>query len=58
MHEYVRTSAIDCTPKLPGHGLVKGKRPAVSQGCQTDRSTQTSSSLASIKVRDWKIAVG
>ena len=35
---------------------AKEKRPAVSQGCQTDLSTLKSTSLASIKA-NWKIAL-
>ena len=38
-------------------GDGQSKRPAVSQGCQTDRSTLKPSSLASVKVNIWKIAV-
>ena len=46
---------------MSGDGQVKGTHPAVGQECQTDRSTLKpipSSSLASVKVNPWKIAVG
>ena len=43
---------------MPGGGSVKGKRPAVSHGCKTDRSTQQPNSVGSITVNYWKVLVG
>ena len=37
---------------------VTEERPAVSQGCQIDRSTLKNSNLASVNASYWKIAVG
>ena len=58
----VNTLALPKAPSLAGKYVrgrsVKGKRPAVSQGCQIDRFTLKPSSLASVKVKHWTIAVG
>ena len=51
----VRVSSIHCEK----HNNVEHPRDAtVSQGRQTDRSTLKPSSLPSVKVNYWKIAVG
>ena len=45
-----------CYPCRSARQRCQGKK-SCGQGCQPDRSTLKPSSLASVKVHDWKIAV-
>ena len=47
-----------CLSKQRCQETVSQGKTSSGRGCQTDRSTLKPSSLTSVKVNDWKIAVG